>query len=169
MPEFRSIPELIRVNGTFVFDRFEPSQPAFSYNEYRGKKGSIYALQCEGFVKIGMSKNFASRFKQIDAGVPFDVKKIAMRSVPLAGMAYAEAWLHHKFKENRVKGEWFSIPPGEALSAMALAVRRAEIYDKHCRDWHEADRVRRLAPARQEKLKKEYDRFLEAYPQAAEL
>lgn len=160
MPEFRHIPELVKVNGKWAFDQFVPTQPAFTYENYVGEKGTIYAVGCREFVKVGITKNFANRLKQIDYGVPFEVKTLATRTVPLAGLAYAEAWLHERFKAYRLKGEWFSAPQKDVVSAMALAVRRAEIYERYCRDWHMAEMKDRQTPERQEKVRKGYEEFL---------
>lgn len=55
----------------------------------------------------------------------------ATRRVPLAGLAYAEAWLHQHFKDRRVKGEWFAIAAAEVPAAFAKAVIRARAYERH--------------------------------------
>lgn len=160
MPEFRHIPEMVKKNGIWVFDEFVPTQGAFDYENHAGKKGTLYAVACHQFTKIGISRNFASRLKQIDTGTPFPVKTIATREIPSSALAYAEAWLHNRFKEFRVKGEWFDVGLAPLKNGMAAAVRRAYLYESYCREWHIEEMADRQSPERQEKMKKEYEEFL---------
>ena len=144
MPFNKVVPEIRRIKGKWVIDGFVPGMPAYNWRQYRGRKGTIYVVECAGFYKIGLATDFKKRFRGIDFAVPLPVTKIATRTVPLAGMAYAEAWLHEQFKNRRVKGEWFAISEAEVLRLMEKAVRRALLYEQHSAEWDRAERLASL-------------------------
>lgn len=135
MTTFRNIQEIERVGMRWTIVNFIPAQPAFDWPEPKGKLGFIYAVGCGEFTKIGMSKNFEKRFRDISAGIPYEAVKLMIRSVPLAGMAYAEAWLLNHFKEYHLKNEWFNLDRSLLRGAFAKAVKRAEVYEQCCAEW----------------------------------
>jgi hypothetical protein len=67
------------------------------------RPGYVYLLQLGDIYKIGMSTKPRRRSRQI--GAPL-IHKIAV-----ADMEEAEAALHRRFKNKRVRGEWFRLTP----------------------------------------------------------
>jgi len=73
-----------------------------------GKSGHVYMIQAEnGLIKIGASTNVKGRLKAIRTASPVELN--------LIGNWYqdevytAESKLHRKYKEKRVRGEWFCL------------------------------------------------------------
>lgn len=73
--------------------------------------GFIYVIYIdtglERFYKIGLAKHFSARFEQHQCSSPFDIC-VAMAYF-VGNMRQEEAALHSKFKEQRVRGEWFRL------------------------------------------------------------
>lgn len=59
-------------------------------------------------VKIGYATNVKSRLSGLQTSCPYEIKLIAA----FVGKAETEAFLHQKFEDSRLKGEWFSRSPG---------------------------------------------------------
>lgn len=155
----KTVPELAKVNGKWVMENFAPTNPAWDWPEFQGKTGTIYVVGYAGHHKIGLTRNFAKRFVNLQAGVPTQLDRVATRSVPLAGMAYAEAWLHEQHAAKRTFGEWFAISSDEAVALLSKAVVRAKTYEKRCREWYfERQEAERSGPLR-EKMDREYAEF----------
>lgn len=144
MAGFKNLPELVQINGRWVLDGFEPGQAAFKWSDYQRKSATLYILKCGEYLKIGITRDMDKRLKQIDAANPMPVVKIATKTVPLAGVAFAEAWLHRELQESRVKGEWFAIDEKTALSLLPEAARRAAAYSRCCQDWHARELAREM-------------------------
>lgn len=132
------------------FLNFAPGEAAVNYGRFVHKRGTIYVLECQGFHKIGMTreKNVDRRCEQLQIGNPFSLKVLCHRSVPLAGMAYGESWLHHQFADRRMHNEWFAVSEDEVQEALPKAVLRALAYDRHCRDYEVLRRVERFRQVR---------------------
>lgn len=56
-----------------------------------------------GVVKIGVTRNVRVRLKELQVGNPAEL--YIARVIP--GGAVEEAWLHNRFSEQRIRGEWF--------------------------------------------------------------
>lgn len=142
MPFLKNVPEIVKVNGKWEIDGFLPGPAAVNWPQFKGRKGTVYVVEAAGYYKIGLATDFKKRFRGIDLGTPLPVAKVAIRTVPLAGLAYAEAWLHEQFKDRRIKGEWFAIQADEAVGLLEKAVRRACLYEDASADWWWAERER---------------------------
>lgn len=71
------------------------------------KQGHIYFIQdCYGNVKIGMSKNINSRIGEYTL-LPTEPKLIHL--IETSDMAKLECLFHEKFKQYRMRGEWFKL------------------------------------------------------------
>jgi hypothetical protein len=72
---------------------------------------NIYLIRCETthFYKIGHSMNIFSRIKELNVGNPFKLTLLAC----CPGDCKVEKIFHKKYKDNRVKGEWFSFSEEE--------------------------------------------------------
>lgn len=164
MLDHRNIADLVKVNGRFELSFFVPSQPAYMWDEMEGKRGILYAIQCQNYCKLGMTTNIEKRFKSIENGMPFDVTLVSKRTVQFAGLAYAEAWMHKQFWEFRAKNEWFKIEPAQASEKLREAGTVATAYARKCREWFYEDRAAKAAdPAYQERMKRDYAKFAEKY------
>jgi hypothetical protein len=98
---------------------------------------SVYFLRAgdDGPVKIGFARDLNLRITDIQIGCP---EPVALLRVIDDGGKAAERWLHSHFKEQRLRGEWFSFSddmltievPNEALdvgSSMKTAYEEATI------------------------------------------
>jgi hypothetical protein len=132
-----NLPDFERVGNTFVFKGdFNPRWATLDWKAASTRKGTLYVLESGGYHKIGKTTDFKKRFAAIAHSMPFEVKRAALRTVPLPGLAYAEAWLHKQFADRRLKGEWFAVPFGEIKAALPWAVRRAQAYADCCRAFY---------------------------------
>jgi hypothetical protein len=78
----------------------------------------IYFIQCLdstgvlGPVKIGLTGNsdqaLRKRVKDLQTGSPHPLRVLAV----LRGGLRTESLLHSRFRESRVRGEWFALDPG---------------------------------------------------------
>ena len=66
--------------------------------------GYVYAIECEGMVKIGFSVCPYHRFTTIQTFSPFECRLVGV----MAGDFRQEAALHRRFASQRVRGEWFT-------------------------------------------------------------
>lgn len=72
----------------------------------------VYFVCCGAFVKIGHARDIPKRVNCIQTGTPFDVSLLAVERTPTVQQAQArERELHARFKELRVRGEWFKNEP----------------------------------------------------------
>lgn len=110
-----------------------PVKLHLNWKKFEGQTGTLYVIESAGFHKVGISRDFQRRLLAIDTGVPFPVRKVAVRTVALAGMVYAETWMHLKLSASHVKGEWFSAGRDEILPLLPYAVREAERHAAQCR------------------------------------
>lgn len=160
----RNIADLEKVNGRWRLSFFIASQPAFMYDGHEGKRGILYAIQCQDYCKMGMTTDLNKRFKAIESGTPFDVSLIGKKTVQLAGLAYAEAWIHKQFAKQWAKNEWFRVTPEQAIGKLQEASIVALLYSRMCREWFFEDRKRKANdPEYQERMKQEYAKFLSTY------
>jgi hypothetical protein len=69
--------------------------------------GHIYVVESAGYYKIGMAKIVARRVYQFSTEYPHPVTLVM--SAPVENMREAEASLHARFADKRVRGEWFTL------------------------------------------------------------
>jgi hypothetical protein len=108
--------------------------------------GGVYFVEIPGRVKIGVTTDFASRFKSLQSGVPDRLS--VLLTLRHADYAHERA-LHDSFAQYRLNGEWFQLvqpiqqfiiwakrrlndraPPAPKL----LGARAAQIVDSFKRD-----------------------------------
>lgn len=65
---------------------------------------TIYFLQADKYVKIGITVNVASRMESLQCGCPYELK--LLRTIK-GCTAADESWLHMHYKGNHFRGEWF--------------------------------------------------------------
>lgn len=61
-----------------------------------------------GRYKIGWSKDVKARMAELYTGCPFELEVLNV----IEAEREAEGWLHARFKQHRVTGEWFELPQG---------------------------------------------------------
>lgn len=80
---------------------------------------SVYIIECNGLVKIGVAVDPAKRLKTIQTGQPVRATIYASREFSCAKVAYAvENQLHRRFVRQRKVGEWFDLTPAAAKRAL---------------------------------------------------
>lgn len=68
----------------------------------------LYLLHCEGFYKIGITKNPKKRMSELQVGNPFKINPIGFyKTKDAEGL---ECTIHNTFRFVNVSGEWFKIP-----------------------------------------------------------
>ena len=72
----------------------------------------IYLIQSENLYKIGIAKDVNRRWKAI-SDMPYKVNIIAYSDL-MPNPNKIEAELHNRYRDKRVKGEWFSLSSEEA-------------------------------------------------------
>lgn len=86
----------------------------------RSGPGFVYLFRCEnGLTKIGKSADPARRIKNL-SGYPVSVHPV--HAIATDDMSWLEALLHRRFRDNRVRGEWFAL--GEEDVAVIMQVAR---------------------------------------------
>lgn len=73
-------------------------------------KQKIYIIQCNEYVKIGVSNGVTDRrIRELQSGNPYKI--ILLNTfVPIIDAYKYEQQLHKRYKEYRVRGEWFELP-----------------------------------------------------------
>lgn len=67
----------------------------------------LYVLQCQNFVKIGVSKTPNRRIKQLQTGNPYKI--YLLLNLKVEDAYQAENFFHKKFKNQNSMGEWFEV------------------------------------------------------------
>jgi|SaaInlLV_10m_DNA_4_1040232.scaffolds.fasta_scaffold22105_3 hypothetical protein len=83
------------------------------------KSDQLYVLECNGYYKIGITNNITNRLKSLQTGNAHEINVIHIeeRYKP----EKAEKYLHQKFSNKRLKGEWFKeVTLHEILVALKL-------------------------------------------------
>lgn len=94
---------------------------------------SVYVMQWQNKVKIGISRDPSARLRQLQLANPGEVRLIHTRVFSTRpGAIKVERSLHKRFADHRLLGEWFSIPAERAIKW----VERAKDPEIHHKDWH---------------------------------
>jgi hypothetical protein len=84
-----------------------------------------------GWYKIGISKNIDQRFRQIAKGLPFPLERIRCWICNRDSPEIAESSLHSRFKEKRLRGEWFAFSPEDLQELFAVMKRGSKWCPKY--------------------------------------
>lgn len=79
---------------------------------------NIYVIECEGHFKIGVADSPKSRLDSLQIGNPFTLTLIAHAKFKDA--FGTEDFLHRRYDQYRVRGEWFKLPPKELQGLLEL-------------------------------------------------
>jgi hypothetical protein len=81
----------------------------------------LYVIQSEsGHVKVGISSDPEKRRKCLEESGPFRLSLVHVLDDALA--SDIERVAHKILKGKRMRGEWYDIAPGEAISAITTAI-----------------------------------------------
>lgn len=80
----------------------------------RSDRSSVYLLKSAGYYKVGVTldSSIQRRIAQLQIGNPFTIELVA-KTGTIHNAYGIEKSLHSKFKDNRVRGEWFSLSDEE--------------------------------------------------------
>ena len=77
----------------------------------------IYFVKCGEYVKIGRTVDMAHRLSGLQTGNPYELEVLKV----IDEGKYTESGLHERFKEYRVRGEWFTL--NDEIKAFISSVR----------------------------------------------
>lgn len=78
-------------------------------------EGFVYLAESNGLLKIGRTKNVTDRMASHAVSNPH-IKLV--RSYRTNHYKHLELWLHERFSQSRVSGEWFNITPNQVYRAI---------------------------------------------------
>lgn len=81
-------------------------------------EGFVYLLQAGPYYKIGRSNDIDQRIKQLSTLPPFDLN--LLHALWCDNCLQVERWLHDKFGDKRIRGEWFTLTPDDLDFVMQL-------------------------------------------------
>jgi hypothetical protein len=101
------------------------SRWGYMYSQFAEYKEFVYVMECETFIKVGITKNTESRLGTIRACNPYQVDLLLSFAVPLESRAVdIEKAIHTALKKHHHNREWFK------SSARALLPRLTKRPDK---------------------------------------
>ena len=91
--------------------------------EFQGKKtdvGFIYLIKSKYGYKIGKSKKIQDRLSLFNVKLPFKIDVIGYYKVE--SMSEMETFLHKKYKNLRLEGEWFNLKEKEKKEVLTILI-----------------------------------------------
>lgn len=85
----------------------------------------IYLMECEGMLKVGVSKNPLSRASHLQGGNPFEITIRNMWETPYP--FEVECNVHWRLGRYRVSGEWFKCDPLLVMNKIGNEVYKAKL------------------------------------------
>jgi hypothetical protein len=98
-------PQLIR--EAVILREIRPTGPVNHTRSRDPLSGFIYLLSGGGYYKIGLTTDVDRRISEISPKLPFEVELIHV--IQADDMTKAESYLHERFSDKRVNGEWFRL------------------------------------------------------------
>jgi mRNA-degrading endonuclease YafQ of YafQ-DinJ toxin-antitoxin module len=89
-------------------------------NTIKNNIGIVYLLKIKDKqqYKIGVSKQFKKRYNKLNTLMPFEL--ITVNKIKSNNIFKLEKSLHEKFKDKRIKGEWFKLEPKDVEYIMSI-------------------------------------------------
>lgn len=87
--------------------------------------GYVYVVRCADLYKIGATRNATQRISRFETAYPHDLRVIRVAHV--ANMTRTEKSLHTRFREKRVKGEWFDLSVSDLRVIARLLPSKIEV------------------------------------------
>lgn len=78
--------------------------------------GYIYLIKAGEHYKIGKSTNVARRMQQFNLPIPIEL----LHTIAAQDMGRVESYLHKRFADQRVRGEWFTLSPDDIAWVCSL-------------------------------------------------
>lgn len=121
---------------------------------------SIYIMQSEnGEIKIGVSKNVEQRKRSIENNRMISVTRF-YKTKPCSNAFDIEKLMHERFKDFRIRGEWFSCDMESAISVLDRVFEENAIFHISNRKETLFDYFRKNIDC-EAKEKEEYEEYLE--------
>ena len=94
----------------------------------RGRKGFVYFIQADKFIKIGKTADLKKRMQDLGIQLPWPMKLI--HHIVTDDMDGLERAFHEKYKEFRTNGEWFILAEKDIneIKADKVFEEQLEIY-----------------------------------------
>lgn len=86
----------------------------------------IYLLSAGDFIKIGVTNDVVRRTKTLQAGCPFPIVALSIRSVPTVVAFQVERRVHAALKPHQAHGEWFRADAAEAKRLVHIEIVKAK-------------------------------------------
>lgn len=101
--------EEIADHNEAMFDRHIDlrTNHALNWRKRVVQKGYVYVLKMGEYYKIGRSKDVTKRLESI--GLLMPITPTLIHTIKTDDMEYAERYMHERFAECRVNGEWFAL------------------------------------------------------------
>lgn len=107
-------------------DRFPNRIPVSKLSSIKSNPGYIYLIKSEdGSYKIGKSKNPHTRHKNLST--KFAYQTTLIHTIQASNMERSEKYLHEKFKDIRLNGEWFALTPEDVQWICSLTTLDQEL------------------------------------------
>ena len=90
-------------------------------------EGVIYVFKLNGCYKIGSSKNIKERIKHFECSLPGKMETIFIANVK--DYLSVEKFLHRKFKDKRVRREWFNLSEADIEFIKAMDYKEKDDID----------------------------------------
>jgi len=97
------------INWKAEQDKMERIKKSSFKPETKNRSGVVYLLKIkdDDQYKIGVSTNFERRYNEISPKMPFEL--ITINKIKSNDIYSLEEMLHNKFRDKRIKGEWFQL------------------------------------------------------------
>ncbi len=82
------------------------------------RRASVYVIECQGYVKIGIADYAGFRLQTLQTGNPFTLTLLA--HAQFTDVVATENQLHKLYSQYRHRGEWFKLPPRELQELLRL-------------------------------------------------
>jgi len=89
--------------------------------------GFVYVFQGNGYYKIGYSQRPPQRRLQISPKLPFELRVVCV--VESLRAQHLESQLHVKFKDKRLRGEWFNLDEDDVAYIKSLEAKDGQSTD----------------------------------------
>jgi len=109
------------------------SFPTTGYDE----NSFLYVFHCDGFHKVGISKNQRQRIAHLQSMNPHKLTLVLFRRVSAQDAFFYEGTIHKLLENYRVHGEWFSAPLDLIRRACRVATKELPLRAEDQRKWEE--------------------------------
>ena len=96
------------------------------------KEGHVYLLRCQTYFKIGVAKNVEERLQAHQISNPYPI--IYIGKFWCLNAKKSEAYLHQKFNNKRVRGEWYLLDLEDVKKIQKYGDKEYNKYTKHWKD-----------------------------------